>query len=100
MNREGFLLPEESVDIQRRKAAVAAHRRGDALKQAQLARVLMTIDMTMRIDKARADKPARGVDHLRIFRRTHAADCGNLPVLDPHIRADFFSLFRIDHNAA
>ena len=99
MDGEGRLRREKAPDIQRGKAAVAAHAGGHALAQGQFARAHIAVDVAVRIDKARADKQAARVDHLRILRRGKLADGGDAPALEQHLRAKASSRFGVDHDA-
>ena len=102
MNRKFRLAAQKRARIQRGKAAVAADCRRDALQKRKHAGALAAVDMTVRIDKAGADKAAGCVEHLSVFRhvRGFLIDGGNAPVFAEHIRRKARQGFRIDDRSA
>ena len=102
MNRKFRLAAQKCARIQRGKAAVAADCRRDALQKRKHAGALAAVDMTVRIDKAGADKAAGCVEHLSVFRRVRGflIDGGNAPVFAEHIRRKARQGFRIDDRSA
>ena len=102
MNRKCRLAAQKCVYIQRGKAAVAAHRRRDALKQGERAGVFTAVDMAVRVNKAGADEAAGSVDHPRVLRRARLRrlDGGDAPVLAEHIGLKARQGLRVDDRAA
>ena len=102
MNRKCRLAAQKRVYIQRGKAAVAAHRRRDALKQGERAGVFAAIDMAVRVNKAGADEAAGSVDYPRVLRRARLRrlDGGDAPVLAEHIGLKARQGLRVDDRAA
>ena len=102
MNRKFRLAAQKRARIQRGKAAVAADCRRDALQKRKHAGALAAVDMTVRIDKAGADKAAGCIEHLSVFRRVRGflIDGGDAPVFAEHICRKARQGFRIDDRSA